>query len=258
MTGIWRYFALCLFLLALGAFTSGRNSVTVYLVGDSTMADKRSTAFPETGWGTPFKTFFDATVVVENHARNGRSTRTFIGENRWQVVADALEEGDYVFIQFGHNDESKQKGDRYTSPDEYKNNLTRFVRETRGKGAVPVLLTPVTRRQFDEQGKVRETHKEYSPLVREVARETGAPFIDMDEKSRALLDSLGPETSRLLFLHLQPGGHPNYPDGKEDNTHFNELGARLMAQLVLRELANLRLELFERIINHEAFKGRID
>src|SRR5690606_34160549 len=100
----------------------------------------------------PFRYFFNKTVVVENHARNGRSTRTFITEGRWQTVADKLKKGDYVFIQFGHNDESKEKTDRYTSPEDYKKNLIRFINESQAKGAVPVLLTPVARRRFDEQG----------------------------------------------------------------------------------------------------------
>src|SRR5690606_33809817 len=129
-----------------------------------TMADKRASAFPETGWGTPFKTFFDSSVVIENHARNGRSTRSFIAENLWQPIVDKLRAGDYVFIQFGHNDESKSKGERYATPEQYKANLKKFVAETRKKGASPVLLSPVTRRRFDDQGQIMETHAEYSPL----------------------------------------------------------------------------------------------
>src|SRR6478735_8005632 len=102
------------------SFTVEDKKITVYLIGDSTIADKQPNKFPETGWGTPFKVFFDSSVVVDNRAKNGRSTRTFISENRWQPIVDQLKEGDYVFIQFGHNDESKEKVDRYTTPDEYK------------------------------------------------------------------------------------------------------------------------------------------
>lgn len=234
-----------LFLMLLLTSTT-KDKVTVYLIGDSTIANKAITAYPETGWGMPFQFMFDSTVVVDNRARNGRSTRTFIAENLWQPVADKLLPGDYVFIQFGHNDESKEKTDRYTSPEDYKSNLVKFIRETQAKKANPVLLTPVTRRRFKE-GKIQETHLEYSPLVLEVAKAQKVPVIDLDKLSRELLQEFGEENSKLLFLQLQPGEHPNYPDGKDDNTHFNELGARKMAQIVLKEIRNLNLDLVTRI-----------
>jgi lysophospholipase L1-like esterase len=240
-------------LLTLLAFSPPKK-ITVYLIGDSTIADKTTTAFPETGWGTPFKIFFDSSVVIDNRAKNGRSTRSFIAENLWQPIAGQLQEGDYVFIQFGHNDESKAKVDRYTSPEEYKGNLRKFVTETRNKKAIPVLLTPVARRKFDQDDRIVETHAEYSPLVREVAKETNTPLIDLDEKSRSLLQQFGEENSKLLFLQLAPGEHPNYPEGKDDNTHFSELGARKIAQIVLSEIVALRLELAGRIVNSKPLK----
>ena len=235
-------------LLLLVAMKPAHDTITVYLIGDSTIADKSARAFPETGWGTPFKTFFDSSVIIDNRARNGRSTRTFISENLWQPIEKRLMPGDYVFIQFGHNDESKEKTDRYTSPEDYKRNLRKFISETREKRANPVLLSPVTRRRFDKDGNVRETHVAYSLLVKEVATETNTPFIDLDTKSRELLQKFGEADSRYLFLQLAPGEHPNYPLGKDDNTHFNELGARLVAQLVLVEIIALRLELAGRIV----------
>ncbi len=229
-------------------------SITVFLIGDSTMSEKETHAYPETGWGMPFRYFFDSTVVVENHAKNGRSTKSFLAENRWTPVVNKLKPGDYVFIQFGHNDESKQKVGRYTTPDEYKDNLRKFIAETRNKNANPILLTPVSRRKFDDDGKALPTHAGYSPLVREVAKETNTPLIDLDEKSRSLYQQFGEENSKLLFLQLGPGEHPNYPEGKEDNTHFNEFGARKIAQIVLSEIVALRLELCHRIVNKERFK----
>lgn len=235
---------ICLFTIALA--DAGQERITVYLIGDSTMANKAVSAFPETGWGMPFANMFDSGVVVDNRAKNGRSTRTFISEKLWQPISDGLKPGDYVFIQFGHNDESKEKTDRYTSPEDYKKNLHKFISETRAKKANPVLLTPVTRRRF-QNGLIQETHMAYSELVRQVAREQQVPFIDLDKLSRELLRELGEEQSKLLFLHLDPGEHPNYPDGKTDNTHFNELGARKMAQIVLQEIRNLDLELASRI-----------
>jgi len=217
----------------------------VYLIGDSTMANKTRANFPETGWGMPLVTFFDTTIVVDNRAQNGRSTRTFLAENRWQPVASALQPGDYVFIQFGHNDESPDKPERYTSPADYRQNLVKFVTETRAKKGIPVLLTPVTRRYFDQAGHIKETHGPYSAATVAVAKEQRVTLVDMDQLSRALLQQLGDETSKLLFMQLEPGDHPNYPLGRHDNTHFNELGARRMAQLVVHDLLAQHVSLVE-------------
>ena len=168
---------------------------------------------------------------------------------------DNLQEDDYVFIQFGHNDESKEKVDRYTTPDEYKANLLRFINDTKSKKANPVLLTPVSRRKFDSTGKALETHEVYSKLVREVAAQTGVPFIDLDKKSQELYQQYGADKSKLLFLQVEPGENPNYPDGKIDNTHFSELGARKIAQLVLAEIRALNIPLAEKIVKPKAAKA---
>jgi len=224
-----------------------KEKIKVFLAGDSTMSVKEIKAYPETGWGMPFVYFWNSTVTVMNRAKNGRSTKTFISEGIWKSIYDEAGPGDYVFIQFGHNDESKEKKERYTTPEEYKNNLVKFITETKSKKAIPVLLTPVSRRRFDADGKIVQTHEVYSALVREVAASENVLLIDLDEKSRELYQQFGPENSKLLFLQLKPGEHPNYPDGKEDNTHFNELGARLVAQLVLKEIKEKIPELAARI-----------
>lgn len=231
-----------------------KKKIKIFLAGDSTIAIKDTKAFPETGWGMPFVHFWDSTVTVVNKAKNGRSTKTFLSEGLWKSIMDEAKEGDYVIIQFGHNDESVEKKERYSTPDTFKMNLNRFIKETREKKATPILFTPVSRRKFDKDGKAVATHEQYSALVREVAKETGVLFIDLDEKSKVLYQQFGPEHSKLLFLQLQPGEHPNYPEGKNDNTHFNELGARLIAQIVLKELRNLDCGLTERIIVREVKK----
>ena len=153
-----------------------------------------------------------------------------------------------MFIQFGHNDESVEKKERYATPEEFKANLTKFVKEARALKAIPVLLTPVSRRKFDSTGTALETHKIYSALVKEVAVAENVLFIDLDTKSRALYQEFGKENSALLFMQLKPGEHPNYPEGRNDNTHFNELGARLIAQLVLKEVKALNTNLNDHII----------
>ena len=224
-----------------------QRKIKIFIAGDSTAANKEVRAYPETGWGMPFAYLFDSLVIVDNRAKNGRSTRTFISEGLWQKLIDDVREGDYVLIQFGHNDEVPTKVGRYTTPKAYEANLGRFIVETRNKKANPVLLTPVSRRQFDSSGHIKETHAEYSPIVRSVAKQYNVPLIDMDEKSKALLQKFGPENSKLLFLQLEPGEHPNYPAGKNDNTHFNELGARKMAQLVLAGIKELHLDVGQHI-----------
>lgn len=227
-----------------------KKKIKIWMIGDSTMCLYESNRAPLTGWGMPFANFFDSTVTIENKARGGRSTRTFISENRWQPVADSLSEGDYVLIQFGHNDEAKEEKykDRYTPVPDYKTNLIKFITESREKKSIPVLITPVTRMRFDAAGKIQETHVEYSAAVWEVGKAYDVPVIDLDTKSRNLLQKFGPEYSKMFFMQLDSLEHPNYPDGQKDNTHFNEFGARRMAELVLAEIRNLKLELAERIV----------
>ena len=205
---------------------------------------------PLTGWGMAFANFFDSSVIIQNKAKGGRSTRTFLSENRWQPIVDSLQAGDYVFMQFGHNDEAKEEKykERYTSIPDYKTNLIKFIKESVAKNAIPILITPVTRMKFDKHGNIQETHKEYSAAVFEVSKQYNIPVIDLDKMSRDLLQKFGKENSKLLFMQLDSLQHPNYPAGQKDNTHFNEYGARRMAQIVLMEIKNLKLELAERII----------
>ena len=224
-----------------------KNKLTVWLIGDSTMSVKEKKAWPETGWGMPFRNFFDSTVNIDNRARNGRSTKSFLNEKLWQPVLESLKEGDYVLIQFGHNDEVPTKKN-HTTEQEFRENLTRYINESRNKKAFPVLITPVARRKFDAAGKLIDTHAAYSAIVRSVAAGNNVPLIDLDKKSRILLQKLGPDRSVLLFNYLEKGENPNYPEGRTDDTHFNELGARKMAELVLSEIERLGLDLADRVI----------
>jgi len=224
----------------------GKKTIKIFLAGDSTMSIKEEKTFPETGWGMPFVYFWDSTVTVVNKAKNGRSTKSFINEGLWQSIIDEVNKGDYVLIQFGHNDEVPTKKS-YTTEDEFRNNLIKYISESRNKSAIPVLLTPVARRKFDSTGHIVGTHDLYSKIVRDIAKAENVPFIDLDKESQQLYQQMGAEVSKLLFLQLKPGEHPNYPEGKDDNTHFNELGARLVAQIVLKEIKKLNLELAHRI-----------
>jgi len=231
-------------LLALCSLAFGYDPITIHLAGDSTMAEKAENKRPETGWGEMLQQYFaPAQVRVENHAKNGRSTRTFISEGLWQQLLDRVHPGDYVFIEFGHNDEVPSKVDRYTPPDQYRANLVRFVSDVRARQATPVLMTPVSRRKFNKDGTVNDSHHEYSEIVRSVAAEQNVAMIDMDRKSAAVLATYGPDRSKQLFLQLTPGENANYPDGVADNTHFNPAGAAAMAKLAVQGIGELKLDL---------------
>ncbi len=221
------------------------------MIGDSTMADKPLEDNPERGWGMMLHEFFNNSVIIENHAVNGRSTRSFLNENRWQPIVDKLKKGDYVIIQFGHNDESREKKERYTTPEEYRTNLVRFVNETRAARAFPVLCTPIMRRRFDENGQFYDTHGVYPDIVRKVADSLKVPLVDMHRKSEQLIRSLGAEDSKKVFLFIKPGEYASLPEGKEDNTHFSEYGARMMATLFIEGIRELKLPLAKRLLRNQ-------
>ncbi|WP_271711640.1 rhamnogalacturonan acetylesterase [Marinigracilibium pacificum] len=210
----------------------------IYMVGDSTMSDKPfGTGNPEKGWGQVFPLYFDHHVRVENHAVNGRSTKSFIDEGRWNKVLEKLEVGNYVFIQFGHNDEKVKDSSRYTEPNSsYKANLKKFVIEARSKGAIPVLATSIARRKFDENGKLIPTHGEYPEAMRQVAKELNVPLLDLNMRTKDLLANYGPENSKKLFLHIAKGEYESIPEGEIDNTHLSPYGAFRVADLAVAEI----------------------
>ena len=233
-------------LLALAALAFRAQPITVWLAGDSTMAQKQPDKRPETGWGEVLQPCFDSAAVrIANRAMNGRSTRSFVAEGRWKAIIDSLRAGDYVFIQFGHNDE-KVGTANYSSPDDYHRNLVRFVDDVRSRGGHPVLFTPVVRRRFDG-ARLVDTHGAYPDAARAAATEAKVPLVDMTRVSAALVEPMGPDSSRALWLHLEPGANPNYPAGVRDDTHFNPLGAQRMAGLAIDAMRTLRLDLATRL-----------
>jgi DNA sulfur modification protein DndE len=221
-----------------------KEPLTIYLVGDSTMANKPILDNPERGWGQVFQGFFNETVKIENHARNGRSTKSFIDEGRWDTVMVKVNKGDYVFIQFGHNDAKKEDPKRYAEPHTcYKNNLIKFVTDCRSKGAIPILLTPIVRRKFDSNGELIDSHGEYPRVVKEVSKEFDVLFIDTNELSKKLVSQMGDEGSKALYLYIEHGKYKSLPNGKKDDTHFSEYGATKMAELVIQGIKELRIDL---------------
>jgi lysophospholipase L1-like esterase len=235
------------FLLFLPVFAaSGPDKrVTIHLIGDSTMADKPDPgANPERGWGQVLPSFFTERATVRNHAVNGRSSKSFLREGRWDSVLVQLRKGDYVFIQFGHNDAKITDSTRYTNPyTGYRRNLVRYVTESRMKGAKPVLFSPIVRRKYNENGTLEDTHGAYPFIMREVAEERDVPFVDMQLMSEDLVLSLGPEKSKELYLWVNPGVYEMVPEGKQDNTHFTEKGALEMARLAVEGLKELNLDI---------------
>lgn len=233
-------------------------TTTIFIIGDSTAAKKDlSKGSPERGWGMALQACFDSTYIrVDNHAVNGRSSKSFIDEGRWDKVLSAMKPGDYVIIQFGHNDEKPQLA-RHTDPGStFDYNLAKFVRETRERGGIPILMNPVARRNFaaelpknDDDEKLRsttfadgakviegdsliDTHGLYRIAPRDVAKRMNCHFVDANQITHDLEQSLGVEGSKKLHMWYKPGEHPAIPDGKQDNTHYNIYGAHQVAKLL--------------------------
>ena len=231
------------------AFNSGEEKLRIFLVGDSTMANKLPFDAPETGWGMILPQYFSESVEVQNHAVNGRSTKSFRTEGRWGKILEQMRPGDWVLIQFGHNDSKNTDSTRYAAAQtDYRKNLIRYVEETRAKGGNVILLTPVMRRKFDENSQFVDTHGEYPQVVKEVAQAMKVPLIDVHAKSREVIEKAGVEGSKRLFMHLPGKMYPKFPDGKVDDTHFSQYGATVMAALVaegIQEIGNPLLGLLK-------------
>lgn len=223
-------------LVLFSAFTTDK-AITIFMIGDSTMADKPINAGnQERGWGHALPGFFSEGIRVENHAKNGRSSKSFIDEGLWEVVVNRIKPGDYVFIQFGHNDE-KEDEKRHTDPGTtFDENLRRFVKETRAKGGIPVLFNSIARRNFVE-GALVDTHGKYLDSPRNVAKELSVPFVEMNKLTHDLVLGMGVEASKKLFMWIPEGVSPACPKGREDNTHLTVWGARTIAGITVDAIA---------------------
>ena len=227
---------LCMLLLP-AAEALAEGPVTLYTIGDSTMAPNtkcdEDPGDPGRGWAEPLQQFFDpAQLVVRNCAVSGRSTKSFIDEGRGQKVLDRIVPGDLLLIQFGHNDAKKSDPKRYTDPETtFKENLRRFVNEARGKGATPILATSIVRRQFGKDGTLRDSHGRYVPAAAEVAAELNVPLVDMNRLTGELVLKYGPEESKKLYLYVEPNVAERFPDGNADDTHLCIRGAEEFAAL---------------------------
>lgn len=274
---VLRYMAyLMMMLFVLSSFKQDK-VVTIFMIGDSTMANKslKNGNF-ERGWGMALQCYFDDGILVDNHAVNGRSSKSFIDEGRWQTVVDKIKPGDYVFIQFGHNDE-KPKADRHTDPGStFDDNLRKFIRETREKGGIPVMFNSVVRRNFlknapkndddealrnttgptkiqaNEEGDVLvDTHGDYVVAPRNVAKEMGVAFVDANKITHELEQGLGREKSKKLHMWFLPGEEPSVPKGRQDNTHYNVYGAHVVARLLTKAIADEVPALKKHVVDYD-------
>ncbi|WP_338239364.1 rhamnogalacturonan acetylesterase [Persicobacter diffluens] len=243
-------------------FVMKKNVKKIYILGDSTVAnyaleeDYQKKRFPQMGWGQVFQDFMQSdslrnvpflshqeTVIVDDRAKGGRSTRTFFQEGRWRKVYDQLNKGDVVLMQFGHNDQSVQKVLRYVNVEGYKEFLRLYISQTLQKGAFPILITPVNRNYPWIDGKLVSCHGEYPNAVKSVAKEFGIPCIDLTNLSLAHFTDKGQEyVSSKYFMNLAADKFEAYPKGIEDNTHFQVEGAYAVAQLVFNEFKQIRMD----------------
>lgn len=240
------------------------DSVTIFMIGDSTMANKPlADENQERGWGQMLPLMLHGPVKVDNHAVNGQSTKSFINEGRWDKVVERIRPGDYVVIQFGHNDEKFKNPKKFTEPGStFDDNLRKFVSETRAKGGNPILMNSIVRRNFPvdtaavhvdrddnppvgfenvrhapEGDLLIDTHKAYVDAPRRVAREMAVPFVEMNTLTHNLVQGLGKEKSRELFMWIPEGKYAFCPKGKVDNTHLNIKGATIVAGIAARSMA---------------------
>ena len=237
-----------LILLCLSINSYGQ-TFKIYTIGDSTMANKpEPDQNPERGWGQMLPLFFNKDVQIENHAANGRSTRSFRDLGHWKPIYEVLKMGDYVFIQFGHNDGKITDPTRFTNPhSSFRQNLIRYVKESQEKGAIPILFTSIARRKFNENGVLIDSHGAYTLETRLVAQEFNIPWVDMQYFTELLEESYGPENSKDLHLQYEKGEHPYYPEGINDNTHLSVLGATEIAKIAAEQIRLLGLPISEKV-----------
>ncbi|MEV6715170.1 rhamnogalacturonan acetylesterase [Lentzea sp. NPDC051208] len=223
--------------------------VTVHVAGDSTASTYTSALAPRAGWGQALPVFFAGGVVTANEALSGASSKSFVDLGRLDRILSRIKRGDYLLISFGHNDQKKEDPARYTEPSTtYKAYLSQYIDRSRAKGAKPVLVTSVERRRFTSTGTASPSHGAYPAAMRELAAAKGVPLIDLTASSTALWNCAGVEGTKKYFLHLPAGPWPNYPDGVEDNTHFQAAGAIEVARLVATALRD------QRVLPHTSFR----
>lgn len=209
----------------------------LHLVGDSTMSYKPELAYPERGWGQLLPEFMLPQLTIVNHAANGRSTRRFISEGRWQLLVSDLRAGDYVLIQFGHNDQKHDDPVRFAAADgDYQLFLRRFIQEVKARDATPMLASSICRRNFNAEGQLKRDLADYAKAAAKVAAEEQLAFFDLQQQSCDFIEQQGPVGSQPYFIQVPAGLYAKFPEGKTDNTHLTLQGASRIAQFFVRDL----------------------
>lgn len=210
----------------------------IFWAGDSTVKQNDFTSYPQCGIGQGFSLFVKKEILIVNRAENGRSTKSFIDEGRLEFIKENINKGDFLFIQFGHNDEKSQDPARYTEPfSTFMENLEIFIDVARKHGAYPVLITPLERRCFvDDKHLGIGAHSDYVAAMKQTAEKCNVPLADLYSMSRTELKKAGEMGSRKWFMYFSKGEYKNYPDGKTDNTHLRYDGAVLFAGLIAKGL----------------------
>lgn len=213
----------------------------IFWAGDSTVQTNDCGTYPQTGIGQVFSLFLKEGYLVENHAKNGRSTKSFIDEGRLEAIEERIGKEDFLFIQFGHNDEKKEDSSRYTDPNTtFPENLRRFVDAARARGAYPVLITPLERRCFQEEGHLGEgAHGAYVAAMKETAGRLDVPLVDLHAMSRELLKKTGEAGSRRYYMYFEEGIYDRHPEASRDNTHLRYEGAVEYGGMIARGLKEL-------------------
>lgn len=216
-------------------------AITLFWAGDSTVKQNDFSSFPQTGIGQAFELFLKKDIYLNNCAENGRSTKSFIDEKRLSYIDERIKPNDFLFIQFGHNDEKIADPTRYTEAyGSFQENLKKFVDVALQHQAYPVLITSLSRRLFENDGvHLQDTHLNYPQAMIDFAARQNLPIIDLCSLSKTLIESVGDEASREWFMHLPAGKYPNFPEGKEDNTHLQYAGAFAFATLIAEELRKM-------------------
>ncbi|NLK75524.1 MAG: rhamnogalacturonan acetylesterase [Clostridiales bacterium] len=219
----------------------------IHWVGDSTVAYNNIKTYPQTGIGQVFHLYCKREYEVIDYAKNGASSKSFYDSGLFDPVIQAMEPGDFLFIQFGHNDQKPQE-DRHTDPyTTYQEYLMKYVSAAREKGAHPVFITSLSRRHFTEDGKIKDTHTEYPGAMIDLAQKENIPYIDLCQSSKQFLEETGELDSRKWFMYFPAGSYSNYSEDKTDNTHLHYEGAVVMAGLVAEGLRSLK-GLYEEIL----------
>ena len=240
--------AACMPFLLAGTAPRALPPARIFIASDSTAQDYRPDKYPLSGWGSMLRCAVGPEVTVVNRAIGGRSTKSFMAEGRLDAIAKDLQPGDTLLIQFGHNDANQAKPERYTPVPEYEANLARYIAVARAAKAKPVLLTPVTRGAFKD-GHVTPSFPTYSDAARRVAKREHVPLIDLAQLSERWIDGVGADASRVYYLHYAKGeGLPGYTDAVADDTHFSELGARRIADLIAGGLTKTHLPIARHVL----------